>query len=126
MQPISVIHTKPVYPQSAPYHPSQAYPEYPFPNHIAGEENAVYDGVRELLHQLGYDKGHYGTKAWNPLGWLIQPGMKVVLKPNFVLNEALEYFHPEAPMTVVDCWRTLDPEKLDKRIRLVALGRSED
>lgn len=153
MQPVSVVHTQAAYPQCAPYHPSRAYPEYPFPGHVAGEENAVYDGVRQLLQQLGYDKEHYGTKTWNPLGWLIMPGMKVVLKPNFVLSaveyvhspkslleqarlcvvtlrnaefkEALEGFRPDGPMTVVDCWRTLEREKLDKNIRLVALGRTE-
>jgi UDPglucose 6-dehydrogenase len=57
---------------------------------------------------------------------LEQAQLCVVTLRNAEFKEALENYHPDAPMTVVDCWRTLDREKLDKRIRLVALGRSED
>ena len=115
MQPVSVIHTKSAYPRHAPYHPSQSYPEYPFPGQVAEEENAPYDGVRELLRQLGLDKEHFGTQAWNPLGYLIQPGMTVVLKPNFVLSahkKNKDLFsiitHPAVLRAAVDyCWIAL-------------------
>ncbi len=76
----------PRYCTQAPYHPDQAYPEYPFTGQLATEPNPAYAGVRRLLYTLGYDREHFDTPAWNPLGWLIQPGMQVVLKPNFVLS----------------------------------------
>jgi uncharacterized protein (DUF362 family) len=72
------------YPDGAPFHPSEAYPEYPFPGEISTEENLVYEGVRRLFRALGLDGGRFGTAEWNPLGGLITPGMHVVLKPNFV------------------------------------------
>lgn len=74
------------YPRAAPYHPSQAYPEYPFPDSLAPEPNHVYAGVRHLLHDLGYDAANYDAPRWNPLGAIIQPGMTVFIKPNFVLS----------------------------------------
>ncbi len=33
---------------------------------------------------IGLDKDRYGTEYWNPLGEFIQPGARVVIKPNFV------------------------------------------
>jgi uncharacterized protein (DUF362 family) len=74
------------YPKVAPYSPSEAYPEYPFPAALAAESNAVYAAVRDLLHNLGYDRENFGTPQWNPLGHLIRPGNTVVIKPNFVLS----------------------------------------
>lgn len=44
-------------------------------------------GVRALLEAWGLDAGHSGAPAWNPLGDLIAPGARVVLKPNWVLHE---------------------------------------
>ncbi len=70
------------YPAAAPFHPGIAYPEYALKK--TGGENLVYDGVRNLLHSLGLDDAHYGTPEWNPLGELIHPGDKVVLKPNLI------------------------------------------
>lgn len=82
---IGVAHTAARYPATAPFHPDTRYPEYPFAE-LASEPNAAYDGVRRLLLTLGLDAAHAGTPDWNPLGDLIQPGMTVVLKPNFVLS----------------------------------------
>src|SRR5436853_340924 len=42
--------------------------------------------VRESLHLLRLDEANYGTAAWNPLGELISPGNRVLIKPNFVLH----------------------------------------
>ena len=70
------------YPAAPPFHPGTAYPEYALKN--VGGENLVYDGVRNLLHSLGLDAARYGTPEWNPLGELIRPGDKVVLKPNLI------------------------------------------
>lgn len=88
-----------VYPQAPPYHPSERYPEYPFGESISGEPNHVYAAVRELLFELGYDHDNFGNIAWNPLGFLIQPGMTVVLKPNFVRSRHFEKKDPFAMIT---------------------------
>jgi len=74
------------YPSTPPFIPSEVYPEYPFGHRVAQEPNLVYGGVRRLFELLGYDSGNLGTPAWNPLGHIIEPGMTVVLKPNFVLS----------------------------------------
>ncbi|MBI2886613.1 MAG: DUF362 domain-containing protein [Chloroflexi bacterium] len=75
------------YPDAPPYHPSEPYPEYPFPRVAPGPENPVYRAVREMLHGLGMDANAFGTAGWNPLGGLVQPGNTVILKPNFVVSE---------------------------------------
>ena len=74
------------YPSTPPFGPSEVYPEYPFGHRVAQEPNLVYAGVRRLLALLGYDRDKFDTPAWNPLGRIIEPGMTVVLKPNFVLS----------------------------------------
>ena len=73
------------YPAVPPYDPGPAYPEYPFSNdYISDEPNAAYEGVRDALRLLGLDAARFGSRDWNPLGEIIQPGQTVVLKPNFV------------------------------------------
>jgi len=72
----------PVYPEAAPFHPSERYPESPFAE--VGARNETYAAVRQLFIALGFDAQHQGTAQWNPLGALIMPGDTVVLKPNFV------------------------------------------
>jgi uncharacterized protein (DUF362 family) len=42
--------------------------------------------VRQILRLLDLDAANYGTARWNPLGALVQPGARIVLKPNFVLH----------------------------------------
>ena len=74
------------YPLLTPYHPGERYPEYPFPQPVGTEPNHPYAALRQLLLELGYDAAHFGTGRWNPLGGLVQPGMTVFLKPNFVLS----------------------------------------
>lgn len=74
------------YPSAPPYHPPVAYPEYPFPDAVSSEANPAYDGVRRLLRVLGYDAERYGTREWNPFGEIIEPGMTVIIKPNWVLS----------------------------------------
>jgi uncharacterized protein (DUF362 family) len=104
-----------VYPELSPYHPSASYPEYPFPEYISEEPNLVYDGVRQLLHVLGLDADAFGTHRWNPLGQLIQPGMSVVIKPNWVLSRHKErksvysiITHPAVLRAIADyCWIAL-------------------
>src|SRR5438309_1167258 len=59
-----------------------AAPELP-----GGEADMVAPcAVRDLLVNWGLDAQRAGTAAWNPLGEFIQPGQRVVLKPNWVLH----------------------------------------
>lgn len=74
------------YPEVAPFSPSEAYPEYPFPGCLSVSVNPVYAGVRRLFLTLGLDAEHYGAKEWNPLQRIVFPGTRVVIKPNFVLS----------------------------------------
>src|SRR5690348_15772521 len=71
----------------APFHPPEAYPEYPFKDSGYDPQNTVYAAVRDMFYRLGLDAEHYGTPDWNPLGAIIKPGEKVVLKPNLVISE---------------------------------------
>ena len=75
--------SSPIYPQNPPFHPSERYPEYRGEIEET-ESNLVYGAVRESLRLLGLDQPHYGTPTWNPLGDIIRPGDRVVLKPNFL------------------------------------------
>ncbi len=70
------------YPLGAPFHPDMAYPEYPFAT--TGPTNAVYRGMRESLRLLGWDATRYDTAEWDPLGVLVRPGDRVVIKPNLI------------------------------------------
>ncbi len=49
--------------------------------------NDVYEMVERSLAELRLDAGRIGTAAWNPLGDLIAPGDRVVIKPNFVTSK---------------------------------------
>lgn len=70
------------------YSPSIAYPEYPYCQFgIQTTENAVYDAIRKIFLDLGLDKDNAGRREWNPLGEYIQPGQKVLIKPNFVMHK---------------------------------------
>ena len=80
---VGVAHLeKAEYPRSSPFHPSVAYPEY---RHTTlGPENNVYAAVRESLRLLELDSERFGTADWNPLGVVVRPGDRVVLKPNLI------------------------------------------
>lgn len=81
---------EPEYPESKwSFSPSKAYPEYQY-GEIADEENTVYDSVRRILIDMGYDKQHAGSSDWNPLGFLVKPGQTVLIKPNMVLHKNQE------------------------------------
>lgn len=76
------------YPVRSPFHPPALFPELG----RAGirefdADNGVYGAVREMLALLRLDRPRFGTPEWNPLGPYIQPGDKVVIKPNLVLHE---------------------------------------
>ncbi len=75
-----------------PYGPSKLYPEFENQRikssiYVSDKDNDVFDAVRNCFYLLGLDKKHFGTEKWNPLGDLISPGNKVVIKPNLVNHE---------------------------------------
>ena len=55
------------YPETLPYHPPERYPELGFLGPETDPGNAVYAGVRTLLHGLGYDAARFGTPDCSPL-----------------------------------------------------------
>ena len=70
---------------AAPYAPSEAFPEFPqLP--VASVPNPVFALVREALRDLGLDAERFGAPEWNPLGALLRPFGKIVVKPNWVLD----------------------------------------
>lgn len=73
---------RPVYPHVPPFHPGERYPECT--GELGKETNLIYQSVRESFRLLGMDATHYGTPDWNPLGEVVQPGNRVVLKPNLL------------------------------------------
>lgn len=79
------------YPDEAPFHPAERYPEYG-DGPVSSAPNPVYAAVRECFRLAGLDAENFGTPLWNPLGGLIRPGETVLLKPNLV-KEA----HPRDP-----------------------------
>src|SRR5262245_6232701 len=74
---------------SAPFDPSDSYPEYPFARlgRVSEQHNPVYASMRLMLRDLGLDAPRFDTPDWNPLGDLVEPGATIVLKPNLVLSE---------------------------------------
>jgi len=81
---VSVVKTEAYYPK-APFHPSECYPEYPFPSkYISKLRNPVYDAVRQAFYLLGLDSENFGTSSWNPLRDLVKEGSRIIIKPNFV------------------------------------------
>lgn len=78
----------PEYPCVPPFDPDEPFPEYPFTKRcVSSSPNYVYPGIRQALFCLGFDNINFGAQDWNPLGEFINPGDKVLLKPNFVLHE---------------------------------------
>jgi uncharacterized protein (DUF362 family) len=88
LAPVYVAHDGGVqgYPATPPFDPDTAYPEYPYPDDSPGPDNGCYRLVREAL-RLFSPQGH-GSPEWNPLGAVIQPGDRVLIKPNLVDDSA--------------------------------------
>ncbi len=83
---VAIVRQEPAaYPERAPYHPPERYPELP-PGAELDPTNRVYATVRQSLLALGLDREHAGSAAWNPLGALVRPGDTVFLKPNMIAH----------------------------------------
>lgn len=74
------------YPSESPFHPPELYPEYPHEEKATDPANHVYAMARDSFRLLGMDKTRFGLSEWNPLGQLISPRQRVLIKPNFVLH----------------------------------------
>jgi len=85
---VAVIKESAAYPKQPPYHPSERYPEWNG-HPVSEEKNSVYLSIRKLFLTLGLDAANFNSPEWNPLGELIRPGDRVVLKPNAVLHTNL-------------------------------------
>ncbi len=70
----------------APFNPDAPYPELAATVEV-DPTNFVFREFRRFLLLLGWDALRHGTPEWNPLGWLVQPGQTVLLKPNLVVSE---------------------------------------
>lgn len=88
------------YPLLPPFSPPERYPEFPHPENEEWDgDNRVYPAIRRLFRGLGLDAARYGTSAWNPLGNLVRPGDRVLLKPNYILHQHLSGRDPFAVVT---------------------------
>jgi uncharacterized protein (DUF362 family) len=67
-----------------PFHPGEYFPELNIDEIDKG--NRIYGLVREALYGLGMDCDNFGTPNWNPLGEIVRPVDKVILKPNLVFG----------------------------------------
>jgi uncharacterized protein (DUF362 family) len=59
-------------------------------DYLYDTKNPIYRAVETLFIRLGLDATRVGTEDWNPLGELIHPGQRVVIKPNFVASRDRE------------------------------------
>ena len=71
---------------AAPYGPAESYPELPGVSRAAFP-NPIFKAVRDALRGLGLDSARFGMPQWNPLGDLVKPGGKIVVKPNWVMHK---------------------------------------
>ena len=71
---------------SAPYSPDEAFPEFPALA-VGRVPNPVFALVRNALRNLGLDAARFGTPEWNPIGELVKPCGKIVVKPNWVMHK---------------------------------------
>lgn len=85
---VGLARTRPGYAGIAPpWNPGAEYPELAKAfgaTTKGGPFNSAYAAVRGALHALGLDADRFGTAEWNPLGALVAPGRRIVLKPNFI------------------------------------------
>ncbi len=74
------------YSTTAPFHPSQRFPELSGDACFEIGDNPVHGALRRVFHAAGFDSSQFGSAQWNPLREWIQPGQRVVIKPNWVLQ----------------------------------------
>jgi uncharacterized protein (DUF362 family) len=68
--------------------PDTNFPEYQFAT--GGRPNPVCAALRQLFVAMKLDWQNCGSASWNPLGEVLRPGDRVVVKPNLVYHEHYE------------------------------------
>ena len=83
---VALVHShKPItYSIMPPFLPDESYPDMKDRITVGKKPNITYGLFRQLMFELGMDTEHYSTTDWNPLGEIISPGQKVLIKPNLV------------------------------------------
>ncbi len=59
----------------------------PFPELPGYQPTSSAVALRSMLLDAGLDEANKGTAAWNPLSAILQPGLNVVVKPNWVSHD---------------------------------------
>ncbi len=72
------------YSTEAPFHPSEKFPEFSSDARLQLGDNPLHGALRRVFHAAGLDSGRFGSAQWNPLRNWVQPGQRVVIKPNWV------------------------------------------
>lgn len=57
-----------------------------FPELAGYEPTSAGVALRTVLAEAGLDGGRFGSASWNPLSAIVEPGMNVVVKPNWVTH----------------------------------------
>ena len=73
-----------LYPSELPFLPDEAYTELKGRLSIGKEGNLAYQLLRQLMYEMEMDITNFSTPDWNPLGEIVHPGQKVLIKPNLV------------------------------------------
>lgn len=86
---VSIVRAKRAEYPLPPFCPPQKFPElaHRWPDQTLDADNEVYELVRNSWIQLALDREHLHTSSWNPLGTFIQPGDRVLIKPNLVFHK---------------------------------------
>jgi len=83
--PVVAVHDAEASYGRPPFDPDRRYPEIaPAGGGGLDPSNTAYRLIRASL--ACYDRENIGTPLWNPLGHIIGPGQRVVIKPNLVLH----------------------------------------
>jgi UDPglucose 6-dehydrogenase len=92
----------------------------------------IEDLIEEDIHVIAYDKlAIDNTKAilgssieyvHSPESLLEQVDLLVITLKDTDFKNKIELWVPTKDVTVIDCWRILDKNKLDKKINLIQLG----
>ena len=76
--------TSGTYPSRAPFRPESDWPELSRHMSCDGEPSDIHQLLRIWFHTMGCDPTNHGSPDWNPMSRWIQPGQRVVIKPNLV------------------------------------------
>jgi uncharacterized protein (DUF362 family) len=74
------------YPAPEAHSPVEIFPEYRFRD-VAVGGNSIYGLVRQCFRDASADAQRFGTPEWNPLGDWIDPGNRVFVLPNLVVDQ---------------------------------------